>query len=295
MNKPSARLPTRSRSAERAPRAPELRTGCQVHALSSAANFSTWNRKEIAGEYVAASELQAPERTILALLRHELAGMKMLDIGVGAGRTTIHFAGLVQEYWGIDYSGAMIDLCRARFPQPGAGVRLAVCDARNMNICLDRFFDFILFSYNGIDYVSHDERLRILAEIARVGRAGAYFCFSTHNLRGGLRRLEFPALSGSLTGRVQKIWEWLLLRGWHNRVFSLSGLRDLRYTVLNDGVHGNGLLTYYIRPTAQIEQLRSLGFENMRVYRLDTGELVSDESTLDEIDDPWLYYLCMIP
>jgi hypothetical protein len=87
MNKPAARLAMLSRSPERASAGSQVRTGCQIYALSSAANCSTWNRKDIVGAYAAVTELQAPERTILALLRRELAGMKMLDIGVGAGRS----------------------------------------------------------------------------------------------------------------------------------------------------------------------------------------------------------------
>jgi ubiquinone/menaquinone biosynthesis C-methylase UbiE len=41
--------------------------------------------------------------------------MKMLDIGVGRGRTTMHFAQAAEEYWAIDYSEEMIAACRERF------------------------------------------------------------------------------------------------------------------------------------------------------------------------------------
>ena len=75
--------------------------------------------------------------------------MKMLDIGVGGGRTTLHFAPLVKEYVGIDYSQNMIKACQERFAQ----VSFQTADARSMGIFKDSTFDFILFSYNGIDYI----------------------------------------------------------------------------------------------------------------------------------------------
>ena len=40
----------------------------------------------------------------------------MLDIGVGTGRTTMHFAGLVKEYVGVDYSSALIQACPEKIP-----------------------------------------------------------------------------------------------------------------------------------------------------------------------------------
>ena len=61
-----------------------------------------------------------------------------------------------------------------------------------MNICPDSFFSFILFSFNGIDCISHEDRFRVFKEVQRVGRAGVLFCFSTHNLQG-LHHLEFRA------------------------------------------------------------------------------------------------------
>jgi ubiquinone/menaquinone biosynthesis C-methylase UbiE len=41
--------------------------------------------------------------------------MKMLDIGVGDGRTTMHFAQAAEEYWAIDYSQVMIAAYRKSF------------------------------------------------------------------------------------------------------------------------------------------------------------------------------------
>ena len=113
-----------------------------------------YESKDFVGHYISELELQPPEAEILQELRNELPNLKMLDIGVGAGRTTQHFAGLAKEYIGIDYSSTMIEACRKKFPQ----YRLEVADARNLSIFDDAYFDFILFSFNGIDAVEHEDR-----------------------------------------------------------------------------------------------------------------------------------------
>jgi ubiquinone/menaquinone biosynthesis C-methylase UbiE len=222
-------------------------------------NQSTWRDKEIVEEYARATELQAPERAILELLRDRLPEMKMLDIGVGGGRTTGHFAPLVKEYIGIDYSEEMIAACKLRYLH-FTRVSFAVCDARAMSIFADETFDFILFSFNGIDYITHQDRLRVFAEVRRVGRPGALFYFSTHNLQA-LQNFEV-----------------------HNQI---------THALINDGVHNGRLETYYVRPADQLKQLKGL-FEDIRVYSLSTGEVIHNCSDLEANDEAWLYYSCLI-
>jgi ubiquinone/menaquinone biosynthesis C-methylase UbiE len=63
-------------------------------------------------------------------------------------------------------------------------------DARSMIQFADNSFDFILFSFNGIDCVPHSDRLQILQEICRVGKPGCHFFFSSHNLQGMAREFN---------------------------------------------------------------------------------------------------------
>ncbi len=55
-------------------------------------NKDTYEEEDVVRSYSERKELQKPEVTILRDLRDKLKNMKMLDIGVGGGRTTYHFA-----------------------------------------------------------------------------------------------------------------------------------------------------------------------------------------------------------
>ena len=73
--------------------------------------------------------------------------LKVLDLGVGAGRTTKFLMDLADEYVGIDYSQGMINACKKG---KLSKLKFFVADAQNLNFLDSNYFDFILFSYNGI-------------------------------------------------------------------------------------------------------------------------------------------------
>ena len=141
-------------------------------------NKEAYEREDVVEVYKNAFYLDKAELVLLCKLEDKLKSIKMLDIGVGGGRTTYFFASRVASYTGIDYSESMIKACKERFPKE----RFLVCDVRNMDIFDDNYFDLILFSFNGLDSLSHEDRLKALKEIKRVCRQGGVFFFSTHNL-----------------------------------------------------------------------------------------------------------------
>ena len=112
-------------------------------------------------------ELWPAERLIFERFMPYWHRMRMLDLGVGTGRTTYTFAKVTREYVGIDYVPAMIKKCIQKFGQ-SPSIRFLVCDARDLSIFSDNSFDFVLFSWCGIDAASHAGRKRILAEVRRV-------------------------------------------------------------------------------------------------------------------------------
>ena len=257
-------------------------------------NKNTYNEIDVVELYARETHLYRPEETILNFLIGSLLDMKMLDMGVGGGRTTLHFAKLVKEYVGIDYSEKMIIKCKKRFSGYPNNISFKVCDARSMEMFEDNTFDFILFSFNGIDYISHNDRLKALREIQRVGKHGGYFCFSTHNLETIHKIFKFKhQLCLSPERLVRRIVKWLLLRFVYNKHTNIKKLKSSKYAIINDGAHEFRLQTYYISPTEQIEQL-SEWFRDVQVYSVTSGSEINGEIELNSIDDEWLCYLCVI-
>ena len=154
-------------------------------------NRNTLEAEDVVRTHAQKTHLQEPEKTVLHILRDRLLSMRMLYIGVGGGRTTLHFTSLIREYVGTDYSDNMIKACTRRFSPLPENVTFQVCDARAMDIFNDNSFDFVLFSYNGLDYISHQDRLQALREIKRICAKGGCFCFSTHNLQSLSELPEF--------------------------------------------------------------------------------------------------------
>lgn len=261
------------------------------------ANRATYKTSEVVAAYVHESDLLPPEKTICNLLRDRLAGMKMLDLGVGGGRTTLHFAPLVKEYIGVDYVEEMVDACRKRFTNDPRRFSFAVCDVRDMAKFEADAFDFILFSYNGLDYISHQDRLKALQEIHRIGKAGGYFCFSTHNLQNlpqlfGLKHWLAQNPNRRMRRTVKNVVSWLLLKHHYNKGLDRRAALRAPFAIINDGLHDFSMQTYYIKPVEQIKQLQA-HFGNVRVYA-PSGEEIKGERALAAAEDCWLYYLCEI-
>jgi SAM-dependent methyltransferase len=148
-------------------------------------NRRIYRLRSVAAEYGEAEALLPPEAAILAECAAELRGAALLDIGVGTGRTTLHWRGLCRRYVGIDLSPAMLAIARVRFP----GAAFLAMDAADLTAFASRGFDVVLFSFNGIDAAPDRERQEILQGIGRVLRPGGLFIFSSHN-RG--TRIEAP-------------------------------------------------------------------------------------------------------
>ncbi len=243
-------------------------------------NKGLYNEDGVVAYYSWQEHLQKPEETILNALKERLPGMRMLDIGVGGGRTTLHFAALAKEYLGIDYSEKMIDSCKRRFPGThGKNVNFEVRDARSMTGLRDGYFDFVLYSFNGIDCMSHPDRMKTLREIRRVCSRGGFFSFSTHNLNA----LLHIRISKNPVRTIRRIRDLLSMR---------KLARDKSYLIVKDRDVEFEAPFYYVRPPEQVKQLREAGFGNVRVFSLFTGREIREGRGFDTARDTWLYYLC---
>lgn len=104
----------------------------------------------------------------------------ILDLGCGAGRTTLPLYEKGFRVIGVDKSEPMVRLMRRRF-----SFIPAVCADASMLPFPDNCFDGVLFSYNGISFITPlAARKRAIKEIFRVLRPGGHFVLSAHNVRG---------------------------------------------------------------------------------------------------------------
>lgn len=236
--------------------------------------------------------LKPAEHRALELLGRRLHEMDMLDLGVGAGRTGYTFAPLVRRYVGLDYSPRMLERARSLLGERD-GVELVLGEASDLSP-VEGEFDFVLFSFNGIDAVGHEQRLRILAEVRRVLRPGGHFLFSTHST-GALplqtTQERSPRFRGSalyeLYARLTDIPFGRRVRRI-NRSLDLELARERGWIIVPGRGHDFQIDDYYVDPEYQVGQLREAGFEVEAIYDV-AGR---DVELPHRGRDPWLDYLC---
>lgn len=239
------------------------------HQTKSHAEIDRVNRAAMAASrtvahYESAHALDESEGLLFDSVRAMAEGQPILDLGVGAGRTVPALTQISADYRAIDYTPAMVEACRQRFPH--ADVQHG--DARDLSRFADATFALVVFSCAGIDMVGRHDRLRILEEVSRVLRPGGAFIFSTHN-RGYQRaptlRDLFPKVA----------WQGHPLRLGRSLLRSLVvGARQVRnhrrnrrhdehaadYALLNSHYHEYTTMMHYTTRDAQERALRHHGF-----------------------------------
>lgn len=237
--------------------------------------------------------LMGAEQALLDRLGEQIGGFEMLDIGIGTGRTGYTFAPLVERYVGVDYSPRMVERSR-RLLGEMPNVELLVGDARDLGD-VSGSFDLAMFSYNGIDAVGHEDRLKILAEVREKLKPGGLFFFSAHSLdalplsarrrRGG--RSSNGSVSKQLYYFAGDLYYGVQVRR-SNHLLDLEAARRQGWTIVRDPAHHFKLDVYYIDPSAQLEQIAAAGFEPLAVIA-ESGEEVDPAQPRR---DAWLNYLC---
>ncbi|MBK6620315.1 MAG: class I SAM-dependent methyltransferase [Saprospirales bacterium] len=261
-----------------------------MSATSTIQDKSLWNSNKVIQEYATADYLSKPEQTILQGLKPSLPGMRMLDLGIGGGRTTLHFAPHVKEYVGSDYAENMIDACLKRFPNPEPNTRFEVIDARKMSGVPDGYYDLVLFSFNGLDSVPTEDRHKVLEEVKRVGKPGGQFVFSSHNLRY-IRKMYALKLHKQWRVFLYQFYRTFMLI-YYNGLPSKYDQKD--YAVLRNGAEHFSLDIYYGKPEFQVRQLQEAGFRNIRAFSLRSGEEIKADKLRQDTEDAWIYYQCEI-
>ena len=199
-------------------------------------NLAVYSDRRTVSHYAVASDLLPPERYVFD--KYVRPGMAILDIGVGGGRTAEWLSPGAGRYLGVDYSEAMVAACRERFP----ALDFIVADASDLSTIPDESFDFVIFSFNGIDYLPDDaSRRRALAEMRRVAKPDATIVISSHSAR---QLVLLPVFDGADLSR--RVWRLARSAGRSavqtaKALVSSSFWRGAGYVV--DPVHG-GLRTH---------------------------------------------------
>jgi len=212
----------------------------------------------------------AEDRIEQGLFPHEMAAVNgyieeeasVLDVGCGGGRTTKQLVKQGYDVTAIDISEEQLVAAKTHFPT----YQFITADATSLPF-ENASFDAILFSNNGIDYISPERRrIRTLAEIRRVLVNEGVFVFSSHN---------YPTLPTNPLNPIGYInYLKLYVRNYDSLALS-GGYLDVHneYGILK---------TYHITPGAQKEQLIDAGFH---------VEDIIGRNQFSPYLDPWPYYV----
>jgi SAM-dependent methyltransferase len=254
----------------------------------SSINHSVYQKNKTVLEYlVESTDLYPGEQAVISRHQAEISGVPVLDIGVGAGRTTAAMLELTGDYLGIDFSEAMIAACKTRFPN----AKFLHCDARNMEHFGENRYGFIWYSFNGLDCLNHEERQAVIGQIFKMLKPGGLFFFSSHNLEAA-REKPFQL----------SLYQW----NWHPRkllknfaLMSMGMLNYLRYkrfhieqdsyAILTDSGHEFGCLHYYVDPQEQLRRLKRAGFKDAQTLAWSGVQFPPTHQNIKRT--PHVYYL----
>jgi ubiquinone/menaquinone biosynthesis C-methylase UbiE len=193
-------------------------------------------------EYIREDDLRPLETTLIRQF-FPPPPCRVLDIGCGAGRTTIGFARQEYRVVGVDISAALLKQAVGRH----GGLDFYRVDATRLAF-RDHCFDAVMFSFNGIDGLYPvSKRVEAMRETFRVLKPGGIFVFSSHNLIGSIFSGGYMYIEG--------YWNAAKFLG---RQLSNPVVREWYIRYEED--EGGPQFLYSAPPGCTVRQLGSVGF-----------------------------------
>lgn len=246
-------------------------------------NQQAYAAKDVVEKYAHSGDLYKAEVKIFDKCQKEIGAGKVLDVGIGGGRTTAHLAPISKEYIGVDFSQPFVDHCKIRFAAE-KNVTIQYGDARDLRDLKSKDFDFVLFSFNGIDYVDLAGRMQILSEFARLLKPGGILCFSFHNSHNidKLYSFQFPR------NPFKYPWEWRRTQKLKEINGDKETYKNKDWFIIKDGGENFTLDTFYISPLYQGKCLEEIGFKSFQFYDAQSGDILTG-NLLKNSESPWIY------
>jgi SAM-dependent methyltransferase len=222
-------------------------------------NSLAWGSAETVERFARRSGFFSPgEARVMQCLAARVCGQPILDIGVGGGRTTGFLCRFTADYIGIDYLAELVEAARARFPQAS----FEQMDARDLSRFGQSSFWGVVFSLNGIDGMSHDDRATVFSEVHRVLKPGGWFAYSTLNLAyaGGrwrpnpLRTIRHPRRAAMFAQEAALLW--LDRRRLRGAAQSGSG-----WATSVNRAYGRPVIWHRVTSKEALAELRTAGFD----------------------------------
>lgn len=259
--------------------------------LIEAANRYAMAQAQTVDSYATLNDLYPGEQLLYAAAEPEVAGRPILDLGVGAGRTVAALTSISSRYVAIDYTQAMIDATRRRFP--GLDVRLG--DARSLPELAGASFALVVFSCSGIDMAAPDDRQRILHEVHRLLLPNGLFVFSTHNWDYWRTTSRHPLAPSKPSGHPHPLQALRSLAGgmlraparvYNRHVLRAMEQRSDHWGIINTPYHDWSTMLHCVTLHEQRAQLQRAGFEPNARAATHEGEWITGDSS-----NTWMLHL----
>jgi SAM-dependent methyltransferase len=126
-------------------------------------NLKTYNSTAVVKWYKQLDNITEVERTFFETNKDLVLRSTLLDIGIGGGRTTHYLIDKCKKYTGIDYSEGFVNSAKITYPK----IDIRCLDARDLSVFSDDQFDIVNFSFNGIDYVNLEDRIKTIKPLTK--------------------------------------------------------------------------------------------------------------------------------
>lgn len=252
-------------------------------------NRQAYESLKVVRDYKKLNRMFPAEEVLNEMLLKKTLKQNMLDLGVGAGRTTNLFSSYFHHYTGIDFAKPMIEFCENRFKDKSHlnFIHADVTTLDKISLSVENF-DFVLYSLNGISYLKTlEDRINLFSNSYNLLNTDGIFAFSAHNSKSIVRRYSYQLPKRNPFRLITELEHYIKIRKING---SVTNFLDKDFFQLYDGGEYFTAYTAYILPSFQIKLLENAGFKNIRTVDI-KGNTLSNNN-VDDCDDDWIHYFC---